>query len=231
MLGKALIGLGVGTATLGLGAAAGAYAGQTENNAMTGATVGAATGLGLGVGAIAIGANADKIAGGIGKGVLTLGKKGMKLGKKAWGFASSETTQNALIDGAKSVGQGAVRAGKVGAHGVGAAANIGAISAVKAGAKYGNIAASMFKINPDFKNLDGGKGNMFKLTKRGATMVGIGTAVSAGVSAFKAFDGARAGVSDGQVMTATPVAARSSGMRNAGATGDLAFAMSAQRHG
>lgn len=223
MIGKALIGAGIGTLTAGMGAAAGAYAGQTEGDAKSSATFGATVGLGVGVGAVAIGANASTIATGI-------GEKAIALGTKAYEFAESGGLKKAGVatfNGAKNVGAGALYGG---AKTVGAATPVAATMALKAGAKYGNIAASMFRVNPDFLAKESGR--MLNFTKRGAAMFGAATVAGLGISGVKAFNDSKIGVSDGQVTRATPNgAAYSSNMRNAGATGDLAFAMRAQRNG
>lgn len=223
MLGKALIGLGVGATSVGMGAAAGAYQGQTEGNAATGATIGGVVGLGLGVGAIATGLNADKIVAGVGSAVVGAGTK-------AYEFAASGALKEMAIGSAKAIGTGAKAVGGVAASTVGVAAPIAGVAALKAGAKYGNIATGMFKVNPDFLSKDSGR--MLNLSKRGTAMVGVGAIGSMVAGGVKAFNDSKAGVSDGQVTRATPNAsAYSSQMRNAGATGDLAFAMRAQRHG
>lgn len=223
MIGKALVGLGVGATTVGMGAAAGAYQGQTEGNAGTGAAVGATVGLGLGVGAVAAGLNADKIVAGV-------GDKAIKLGTKAYEFAASGALKEMAIGGAKAVGAGAKAIGGTTAMTAGVVAPVAAVTALKAGAKYGNIATGMFRVNPDFLTKESGR--MLNFTKRGATMVGVGAIGSMVAGGVKAFNDSKAGMSDGQVTRATPNgAAYSSQMRNAGATGDLAFAMRAQRHG
>lgn len=223
MLGKALLGTGVGAVAVGMGAAAGAYSAQTEGNAMQGAIVGGGVGLGLGVGAVAVGANAGNIASGLGKGA-------MSLGKKAYTFATSEAGKKVAmgaLNGVKTVGAGTAAVG-IGA--VKAVTPVATTMALKAGAKYGNIAASMFEINPAFLAKESGR--MLNLTKRGAALIGVGTVGSMVAGGVKAFNTAKAGASDGQITTATPNgAAYSMQMRDAGATGDLAFAMRAQRNG
>lgn len=223
MLGKALVGTGVAATSIGAGMALGAYAGQTNQDASKGMAIGAGLGLGAGIGAVAIGSNADKIASSVGKGILSTGQKIVDTAK-------NPAVHEAVKTGVAKAGQTAIQTGAVAGKVAGVAANVGAVTAIKAGAKYGNIAASMFKVNPNFKT-PGSNGGLLKLTKGGVAMIGAGTAISAGVNAFKAFNDAKAGTSDGQVLTATPQAVRSSNMRNAGATGDLAFAMYAQRRG
>lgn len=223
MIGKALMGTGVTALTVGMGAAAGAYQGQTEGNAATGATVGGIAGLGLGVGTVAVGLNSQKIAGGIGDAAI-------KVGAKAYSFVESGGLKDvgvAAINGAKTVGASTLYGGY---KAVEAATPVASTMALKAGAKYGNIATSMFRVNPDFLTKESGR--MLNFTKRGAAMFGVATVAGMGVSGVKAFNQSKVGVSDGQVTSATPNgAAYSSNMRNAGATGDLAFAMRAQRNG
>lgn len=221
MWGKVLTGASVGAATVGMGAASGAYiAAQSDANSATGATVGGAIGLGASVGTIALGANLDKIG-------KWAGTKALNTGKGLWEYAKSPEAKVM----ASNVGQKALAIGKTaGAVGLKAGIDTGAVGAtmaLKAGAKYGNIVSGMFKMNPMKET----KGGLLKMTKRGVAMAGVGALAVGSVDAFKNFEAMRAGASDGQVLTATPTMARSSSMRNAGATGDLAFAMRAQRHG
>ena len=224
MIGKALLtGAGVGGLTIG-GTMAGAYYGaQTTDNPAPTAIAGGAIGAGIGIGATAIAYNADKITGAVGAGALGIGKK-------AYDFAAAGGLQNigiGALEGAKTLGSGALYgAGKTAQ----AVTPVLASGALKAGAKYGNIASSMFRVNPDFLTKDSGR--MLNFTKRGLAIGGASVIAGGVMEGFKTFNDAKAGYSDGYVATATPVAPTyNSQVRNAGATGDLAFAMRAQRNG
>lgn len=223
MIGKALVGLGMGATSVGMGTAFGAYQGQTEGNAAGGAAVGATVGLGLGVGAVATALNGGKIASGIGSAAVNIGAK-------AYNFAEAGGIQkvgSAAFKGAKVAGSTTLKGGYQVAKKV---SPVASAVALKAGAKYGNIAASMFQINQDFLTKESGR--MLNFSKTGKVVMGVGAVGALAVGGIKAFNQSKIGTSDGQITNATPVAPiYSSQMRNAGATGDLAFAMRAQRNG
>lgn len=224
MIGKALAITGIGAIGTGVGALTGTYAAQQSNmNGASGAFMGGVTGMGVGVGASALVANSAGIASGIGSKVMSLGARAYdftasgELGKA--GVAALNSAKNTGL----TIGGGALKT-------AGSIAPTASTMALKAGAKYGNIAASMFEINPSFLTKESGR--MLNFSKTGKVVMGLGTIGAMGISGVKAFNQSKIGVSDGQVTSATPNAsAYSSNMRNAGATGDLAFAMRAQRNG
>lgn len=220
MIGKAMVGTGIAAGSIGLGVALGSYAGQTEGNAQTGALAGAGTGLAVGTAGIVASQNLGGIAKGVGKGVIGLGKG-------AYGFVTNPAVHQAALQGAQAIGGGVLAAGLGTAKAVG---SVAPVMALKAGAKYGSIASGVFRVNPAFK--EGTSGQMLKFTKRGAALFGAGVVGKMAWDGFKAVNDSKVGASDGQITSATPnPPIYSSQMRNAGATGDLAFAMHAQRNG
>lgn len=223
MLNKALgygaLGATIGAATIGSGLGAGYIASQTGSQNAGGAMVaGGALGLGASIGTTALAFNLPKVA-------SWAGKTSLGVGTNIYNWAKSDITVEALknygankLNIAKSLGKSALKTGvNLG--------SVGALTALKAGAKYGNIATGMFSADPTGKKL-------FKANVFGKTAILGGGAVVAGASAVNTFNQLKRGQSDGEVLRATPQPpVSSSQMRDAGATGDLAFAMRKLRHG
>ena len=175
-------------------------------NYETSSTIGTATGLAIGTAAGAIAMNPVKSA--------------KVAGKVALGGA--EIAGAGIIGAAEVAGAGIIGAAKIAAPV--AAYGVGKTAANLAGA--GNL---LYKhaIKPDLKNESNLLGH--KTTALGTGLI-MGSAFIKGTQeAFQDFNRNRMGTSDGQITRATP--RTPSYADNAGATGDLVFAMNRNRRG
>lgn len=192
--------------------AVGAGAGYLGGLAWGGNTPGANYGTTSAVGAAA-GAGAGLIAGGlaVNPGLVAGAALGLAEGAGAVGLGVAEGT------GALAIGLGKGLT-KIGAYGAQKYAGIGA------GVGKG---VNRFLLKDDLKNPNNLLGK--KLSGLGATAV-VGSALIGGArEAFNEFNTSHMGQRDGMITRATP--RTPSYMDNAGATGDLVFAMNRNRRG
>lgn len=146
-------------------------------------------------------------------------KTGKMLGKVGLGVA--EGVGGLAIGATEAVGGAAIGTAK-------AATSVGVPVATYAAGKYSSIGAGVLNktIKPT-RNPNNVLGH--KLTGFGAGLVFGSAVVSGATEAFNDFNRNRMGQSDGQITRATP--RTPSYANNAGATGDLVFAMNKNRRG
>lgn len=206
MIGKAI---GLAAAPV-IGAAVGtvagaAWGGNTPGSDIgTTAAAGAVAGASMGVAATAIATHPVKTA-------KAVGTVGMGVGGVALGL--TEAVGAGAIKGAELTGAAAINSIPMVAHGIG---------------KYASAAAGLGnKLIKPTNNPNNMLGH--KMTGLGAGLV-VGSALLSGTQeAFNSFNRNRMGQSDGQITRATP--RTPSYAQNAGATGDLVFAMNRNRRG
>lgn len=235
--GKGILAYGAAGAIGGtIGSTVGGYAGaalsaQTGGDPYSGMAaggmIGGIAGAGVGLAGTAIARNAGSI----------IGTAGSKLEDIGFGVA------NAIYDGtALNIAKGVGKAALGGAKAVGglgfntAAVGVGVASrAVNTAGFVGSLLTTDYKDSFIRRKLSGASspekvnnilGKRFNFA--GKVAVGAFAVGSGMVEGFKAHEKYRMGSNDGQVRKATPVYGSSS-MDNAGATGDLVFALNANK--
>lgn len=224
---------------LTIGSAVGSYAGASlsaqsggdpYDGAMIGGAVGGIAGIGISVGTTALVRNAGGIANSAMDGIFNLGSKikttledplAMEaLGKKMKGVGMK------ALDGAKAVGEVGFNAASIGiGAGVRAVNTAGFLGSIlTTDKKYNFVKRNLLREAEPAKveNILGRRLNVVGKAVSGAVALGAGA-----VEGFKEHEKFHRGANDGQVRTATPTF--SSMMDHAGATGDLVFALNANK--
>lgn len=202
---------GVG-ASIGM-AVGSVLAAQSENDPVVGATIGGVAGGAIGsVGALAMHKPGTTLE--------IIGAPAYALGSGIVKAVKGGTTLNAL----ESIGAGGVALGNAALKGAITGAEIGVGALAKAGIRATSFASHFLK--PDANEMIG-----YKLNAGGKMLVTAGALTKGIVGGFSTFNKIHQGTIEPGLVRATPQPVYSSMMNNAGATGDLVFALHNNRRG